>query len=168
MIPHAHLSLGEIPWWEFVILIPTALGFILYARRGEPPKVDHASKDTDDAISSEIRQLDRNLTAHAIGMLQLLAIISSALFLGASKLSSGLFAANAVMIATTLLLAVSALAMVGGPTMVLGLPGRTRRDVLVTGAERVHRRARTLRTASRCLMLTLVIFGVSAVHVLTH
>ncbi|MGN6170470.1 MAG: hypothetical protein ACTHQQ_20210 [Solirubrobacteraceae bacterium] len=150
---------GVVPWWE-PPLIALAIGAVVtYALLGSAPETEKSGSSAPAA--TEVQDIDRTLTTHAIGIVRLVAVLGAG-FVAAVKLGS-LSVGLIILTLTGLLLpgalGTAGLALVGGPLLVRGLHEEARADRAAAAIRRVYRRARLIRTATWCFfpMATLTV-----------
>jgi hypothetical protein len=159
--PPVATTLGTLPWWEPPLLFVAIVAVVVYASGGAAP--ERVKGGASDALA-QTRDIDRTLTAHALGVLQQIAILTAgfvtAVRVGA--LSIGLICANLAALLTTASLAAWGLALLGQPTLIGALDQDARAAQADEAIRRVHRRARLVRVATWCLFPTVSLIAISA------
>ncbi|MGH3330887.1 MAG: hypothetical protein ACRDPJ_06205 [Nocardioidaceae bacterium] len=148
-IPVASVS-GQMPWWEPVLFAAAIAAVLIYGASGSPPEPEKAG--ASEAAAHETRDIDRTLTGHATGIMQVIAILAAG-FVSAVKigsLSTGIAWAAIAALLISLSLAGWALALVGEPLLISGLHEDARVEQADRATRRVHRRARLLALATWC------------------
>ncbi len=148
-IPVAN-ALGTIPWWEPLLIAAAIAAIAGLALGGAPPEPE--KRGASEAAAHETRDIDRTLTAHASGLMQLVAILAAG-FVSAAKIGSlslGVICATIAALLITASLAGWALALVGHPMLIGGLHEDARAERASEATQRVHRRARLLQVATWC------------------